>query len=133
MNQKRFFSPFSPKYQLSQLSLCQPARLCTLNSLDRVSSEKEKSFREIFFFATISLRFRISFAREKCENFRFIREISLQSVSQKNAKKIMRKFCEKIMRKFRIICCSYNTHGYHEIFAFRIFASFIFSWETCLL
>ena len=60
-----------------------------------VSSEKKKKN-----FATISLRFRISLSRKKCENFRFIREISLQSVSQKNAKKIMRKFCEKIMRKF---------------------------------
>ena len=53
----------------------------------RVSSEKEKSFRENFaFFAKhfFSRPFRISFARVL--NFRFIREISLQSVSQKNAK-----------------------------------------------
>ena len=67
----------------------------TLVYTTRVSSEKKKSFRE------------------KCEHFRFFFcKISLQSVSQKNAKfpqnrkldnfakKIMRKFCEQ-MRKYR--------------------------------
>ena len=58
-------------------------------------SEKEKSFREcakFFFFATISLRFCISFAHEKSENFR---EIENAKISRKNAKKIIRKFRKK--------------------------------------
>ena len=42
--------------------------------MDRVSSEKEKSFHEIF-FATILLYFRISFPRKKCEIFRIKIEI----------------------------------------------------------
>ena len=98
----------------------QPAKVLVWSLIRvRFSSEKEKSFREVFFSGSISLHFRISFAREKFENFRFFREISLQSVLRKNAKfsrnrkyenfeknakisrKLMPKFCEKKTLKFR--------------------------------
>ena len=79
----------------------------------RVSSEKEKSFREnLAFFATISLRFRISFARKKCE-------ISLQSVSQNNGKSFPKKIIRFHKFFWAINCCSYKTNGFHEIFAKR--------------
>ena len=96
--------------------------------ITRVSSEKEKSFRENFaffekkIFATISLRFCISFDRKKCKHFRFFsRNFASIQVSRKKCeifakqkmrkfrgknnakisrKKIMRKFRAKIMRKF---------------------------------
>ena len=63
----------------------------------RVSSEKEKSFREnfvffakFFFFANISLHFRISFAHEKCENFRLFAKFRFNVFREK-----IRKFREK--------------------------------------
>ena len=76
----------------------------------RVSSKKEKSFRENFaFFAKIffSQPFRIIFAHEKCENFPFFREISLQSASQKHAKFSRNRKCESFakifLEKYRIL------------------------------
>ena len=65
---------------------------------NRVSSEKEKfRFAKIFIFATISLHFRISFAREKCENF--CRKTSIRTVSRKIMRKFRKKNNAKILRK----------------------------------
>ena len=68
----------------------------------RVSSKKKKIvsrkfsiFREHFYFATISLCFRISFAREKCENFHFIREILRQNNAKMFAKNLNKNYAKK--------------------------------------
>ena len=69
-----------------------------------VSSEKEKSFREIFAFfatffsATILLRFRISFAREKMRKF----SVTFANFFAKiNEAKTKRNFAKKNFAKMR--------------------------------
>ena len=117
------------------LSNCQQQII--LNKLWRLSGSKKfwpfkrfHIFRKILSLATISLHFRISFARENCEFFGFnlfrkkgrnVREIEIAKISLKFAKilwknnakisrktnvkisrKKMRKFLEKIMQQMNI-------------------------------
>ena len=74
-----------------------------IKSTIRVSSEKEKSFRENFAKSLISRPFCLLFAfrslAKKCKNFRFFREISLPSVSRKNGKFSRNRKCENFAKQ----------------------------------
>ena len=104
-------------FKLSEIEFYELERFCWTSKnpewpiLSRVSSEKEKSFREIFFswpfrfvFAFRSLvknakifaKFRFNLLREKMWNFR---EIEKTKISRKNKAKISRKNKPKISHK----------------------------------